>query len=223
MATRLLTLDTLAERPTVCIDKTDYTLKTAEDFGLADLARIQRAQNDLAGLMDRDDLTDAEIDRLAGVLDDLTALVLPEMPVEVRDRLRDGQKLAIIRAFREATEASQTPAAPVAAEPADWGALIPRLQRFYGGDLDGWLRTPLRWLRAYQTMYGPLQAEEALLGAEIAMAADSNIDHRKRQKVLDGWRRQANALTLKAKPKRERMSRDEFERMMATLGMVSRG
>jgi hypothetical protein len=108
MATRILTLDTLAERPVVCIDKTDYTLKTAEDFGLADLARIQRAQNDLAGLMDRDDLTDAEIDRLTGVLDDLTALVLPEMPVEVRDRLRDGQKLAIIRAFREATEASQT-------------------------------------------------------------------------------------------------------------------
>jgi hypothetical protein len=112
MATRILTLDTLAERPVVCIDKTDYTLKTAEDFGLADLARIQRAQNDLAGLMDRDDLTDAEIDRLAGVLDDLTALVLPEMPVEVRDRLRDGQKLAIIKAFREATEASQPQALP---------------------------------------------------------------------------------------------------------------
>ena len=112
MATRILTLDTLAERPTVCIDKTDYTLKTAEDFGLADLARIQRAQNDLAGLMDRDDLSDAEIDRLAGVLDDLTALVLPDMPVEVRDRLRDGQKLAIIRAFREATEASQPQTLP---------------------------------------------------------------------------------------------------------------
>ena len=112
MATRILTLDTLAERPVVCIDKTDYTLKTAEDFGLLDLARIQRAQNDLAGLMDRDDLTDAEIDRLAGVLDDLTALVLPDMPVEVRDRLRDGQKLAIIRAFREATEASQPQTLP---------------------------------------------------------------------------------------------------------------
>jgi hypothetical protein len=110
MATRILTLDTLAERPVVCIDKNDYTLKTAEDFGLADLARIQRAQNDLAGLMDRGDLTDAEIDRLAGVLDDLTALVLPEMPVGVRDRLRDGQKLAIIRAFREATETA--PAQP---------------------------------------------------------------------------------------------------------------
>jgi hypothetical protein len=106
---RILTLDTLAERPMVCIDKTDYTLKTTEDFGLADLARIQRAQNDLAGLMDHDDLTAAEIDRLAGVLDDLTALVLPEMPVGVRDRLRDGQKLAIIRAFREATEATSQP------------------------------------------------------------------------------------------------------------------
>jgi len=103
MATRILTLDTLAERPVVCIDKTDYTLKTAEDFGLLDLARIQRAQNDLAGLDKRDDLTDAEIGRLVEVLDDLTTLALPEMPVEVRDRLRDGQKLAIIRAFQQAT------------------------------------------------------------------------------------------------------------------------
>jgi len=109
MATRILTLDTLAERPVVCIDNADYSMKTAEDFGLAELARIQRMQNDLTGLMDRNDLTDAEIDRLAGVLDDLTALVLPEMPVEVRDRLRDGQKLAIIRAFREATETTRPP------------------------------------------------------------------------------------------------------------------
>lgn len=82
----------------------------------------------------------------------------------------------------------------------------------------------MRWLRAYQTMYGPLQAEEALLGAEIGMAADSNIDHRKRQKILDGWRRQAKALAVKKpKEKREAMSREEFERMMATLGMVQRG
>jgi hypothetical protein len=73
-------------------------------------------------------------------------------------------------------------------------------------------------------MYAPLQAEEALLGAEIALAADSNVKHQQRQIVLDRWRRQANALTAKAKPtKRQPLSREEFERMMASLGMVSRG
>jgi hypothetical protein len=73
-------------------------------------------------------------------------------------------------------------------------------------------------------MYGQLQAEEALLGAEIGMAADSNIDHRKRQKVLDGWHRQAHSLAMKKpKAKREPMPREEFERMMQSLGMVSRG
>jgi hypothetical protein len=97
------------------------------------------------------------------------------------------------------------------------------LQRFYGGDPDVWLNLPLRWLRAYQAMYGPLQAEEALLGAQIGMAADSNIDHRKRQKVLDGWRRQVDGSTRKPKAKREPMKREEFERMMQSLGMVSRG
>jgi hypothetical protein len=97
------------------------------------------------------------------------------------------------------------------------------MQRFYGGDWQSWLGMPLRWLRAYQAMYGPLQAEEALLGAEIGMAADSNIDHRKRQKVLDGWHRQANALAVKKPKKREPMPREEFERMMQSLGMVNRG
>jgi hypothetical protein len=97
------------------------------------------------------------------------------------------------------------------------------LQRFYGGDWQSWLALPLRWLRAYQAMYGPLQAEEALLGAEIGMAADSNIDHRKRQKVLDGWHRQANALAPNKPKKREPMPREEFERMMQSLGMVNRG
>lgn len=83
---------------------------------------------------------------------------------------------------------------------------------------------PLRWLRAYQVMYTPLQAEEALLGAEVAMAADSNIRHQQRQSVLDRWRRQAAVLTQKKpKAKREPMSREEFERMMQSLGMVKRG
>jgi hypothetical protein len=82
---------------------------------------------------------------------------------------------------------------------------------------------PLRWLRAYQVMYTPLQAEEALLSAEISMAADSNIDHRKRQSVLDRWRRQAGALTPKVKPKREPLTAEEFERRMAGLGMVQDG
>jgi hypothetical protein len=78
---------------------------------------------------------------------------------------------------------------------------------------------PLRWLRAYQTMYTPLQAEEALLGAEIGMAADSSIDPRKRQSVLDRWRRQAGAMTPRAKPKREPMTAEEFAQRMASLGM----
>lgn len=104
MATRILTLDTLVERPVVCVDNADYSLKTADDFGLAELAKIQRMQTDLTSVMTQADLTPEEIERLARILDDMTALVLPEMPADVRDRLRDGQKLAIIRAFQGATE-----------------------------------------------------------------------------------------------------------------------
>lgn len=109
---RLLTLDTLAERATVRIDGTDYEMQTPEDFGLADLARIQRLQGDLSGLTERTDLDDAEIARLVNVLDAFTAMVLPGMPDDVRARLRDGQKLAIIRAFQAATETMRAAATP---------------------------------------------------------------------------------------------------------------
>lgn len=111
MSTRILTLDTLAARPTISIDGVDYAMQTADDFGLADIARMQRMQNDLNGVLNRDDLTDSEIARLAGLLAELTALVLPGLPAEVDARLKDGQRLAIIRAFREAT-AGPTPLPP---------------------------------------------------------------------------------------------------------------
>jgi hypothetical protein len=80
---------------------------------------------------------------------------------------------------------------------------------------------PLRWLRAYQAMYPILQAEEALLSAEIAIASDSNYEQRQRQAILTRWQRQAGV--LRAKPQREPMTQDEFERRMASLGMVQDG
>jgi hypothetical protein len=115
--THILTLDTLAERPVVCIDKTDYSMKLADDFGLADLARLERMQNDLRTMMNRDDLTDAEIERLVRALDVETAMILPDMPPDVRGRLSDGQKLAIVRAFQKATEATSPPLPSPASQP----------------------------------------------------------------------------------------------------------
>lgn len=80
---------------------------------------------------------------------------------------------------------------------------------------------PLRWLEAYQEQYTALQAEEALLAAAVAMAADSNVDKRQRQKLLDGWQRAAQGAPVKAPVKRQAMTPEEYRGMMASLGMVS--
>lgn len=78
---------------------------------------------------------------------------------------------------------------------------------------------PLRWLAAYQEQYTALQAEEALLAAAVAMAADSNVDKRQRQKLLDGWQREARGAPVKSPVKK--MTPEEYRGMMASLGMVS--
>ena len=52
------------------------------------------------------------------------------------------------------------------------------------------------------------------------MAADSNLDKRQRQKVLDDWQRQAQGAPVKAPIKRQPMTPDEYRGMMASLGMV---
>ena len=107
---RVLTFDTLIERPTVAIDGVEYDMALPDDFGILALAKIDRMQRDLGLLMARpDDLTDRELERIAGILDGLTALVLPDVPDERRGRLRDAQKLAVVQAFQREMTSRRTP------------------------------------------------------------------------------------------------------------------
>lgn len=103
MPERVLTLETLVERPVVCVDKADYALRLPDDFGLVELARIERMQGTLGGLLaSAPDLSEGQIEQMAGILGELVGLVLPEMPAAVAGRLSDAQRLAIIRAFQGA-------------------------------------------------------------------------------------------------------------------------
>lgn len=111
MGERVLSLETLVERPTICIDKVDYSLRTADDFGLAELVQIGKMQTQLNQLLELGEtLSDEQIAALAGLLDELTGLVL-DAPAAVRGRLRDAQKMAIVRVFQRETERRRTPLA----------------------------------------------------------------------------------------------------------------
>lgn len=114
----VLTLETLVERPVVCVDKADYPLRLPQDFGLGELARIERMQRTLSGLLGQGaDLSDGQIAQMATLLGELVALVLPEMPPVVAGRLSDSQRLAIIRAFQAAAGAEATIRPPMASLP----------------------------------------------------------------------------------------------------------
>lgn len=114
MSQRVLDLQTLdPERPVIAIDGQTYELQLPDDFGLVELARIQRLQATVAEIMSRtDDLTEDDAAGLEQALDAFTALVLPGVPLDVRARLRDSQRLAIIGAFREAAAARGKPRPP---------------------------------------------------------------------------------------------------------------
>lgn len=99
MGKPLLDLSTL-ERPTISIDKEDYLLMRPEDFGLRESVRIDRLRHELHDVMSRpENLSDEDVLTVAGALDDLVRMILPDVPLEVFAKLRDGQKLRIVEAF----------------------------------------------------------------------------------------------------------------------------
>jgi len=116
----ILTLATLVERPLIRVDKVDYALRLPDDFGLVELVRIQRMQRTLAGLLDaapERELAEGEIERVAALLDELVALIVPDLPQAARGRLRDAQRLAVVQVFQTAAGAAQAARRPPSSPP----------------------------------------------------------------------------------------------------------
>jgi hypothetical protein len=101
----LLDLSTLApERPTIGIDGTAYEMAVPADFGVLERTRIDRLQAKVLKLGDiPEDESDEDADErsraLQRVLTSFAALVLPDVPADVRDKLTDNQLLGIMQAF----------------------------------------------------------------------------------------------------------------------------
>lgn len=105
------------ERPLIRIDGQSYELAVLSDFGLLQRARLQRLQRQLQELANdqatSDDVDEASVQALLDVLDLIVAMVAPGLPDEVRNRLNEGQKVAIVQAFsRAAGMAAPTNPAP---------------------------------------------------------------------------------------------------------------
>jgi hypothetical protein len=107
----LLELETLVpERPFVTVDGDRYELAVPADFGILQMVRLER----LLERLDRLDVADDELDDAAArqaeeIIHEAAVMVL-RAPDEVIRRLRVAQKLAVVRAFGQASR--RTPSQP---------------------------------------------------------------------------------------------------------------
>lgn len=115
----VLDLDSLSDRPVVIIDKTAYELLTPSVLPPLDAHSLSRYAERLAELMTKDTstVTDEEKKELAVLPGLMCALVL-DAPDEVRAKLNDRQKTAIVAAFLQPPR-KQTPAEDPTTLPAN--------------------------------------------------------------------------------------------------------
>jgi hypothetical protein len=74
----------------------------------------------------------------------------------------------------------------------DWGDLIPRLQRFFGGRLEEWLELPLRWLNAYAEMLPRLRAEESMRAVTEIQLGEGRLTDESRDEIWAAWQEAAD-------------------------------
>lgn len=116
MPKQLLDLSTLApERPVVAIDGAAYEMLVPDDLGLLVQTRLERLQRKVQALVDQptsEDETenDSQVEALEDALHEAVSILLPDLPTETRNKLRDNQCLAIMQAFTAAVGEKKTKA-----------------------------------------------------------------------------------------------------------------
>lgn len=147
----------LVDRVSVSIDGVSYELRHPDELSILDRIAVSRWASDAS----------------SAALCQLCALVLLA-PGPVLGRLTDLHRGAISQAFFSIAapeaphqEEGASDEAPSGSIRGDWSAHVPRLQRFYGGDVMTWLAdVPVVVVEAFTRMLPRLQAEEALADAE---------------------------------------------------------
>lgn len=99
MADNLLDIKTLIERPVVAIDGIQYEITAPEEMSIVDAAKVARLGRRLDAKMKLDHPTPADETALRDILADLIAIIMKPVPEEVRSKLGDAQKLAVIEVF----------------------------------------------------------------------------------------------------------------------------
>lgn len=108
--------DVSAKRPTVRFEAKLYEIRRLGEFGIAKQRLLQRDGREFALLWDSDDeLTQDQDQRLKMLLDRVFEEVL-DAPVDVRQKMGDGDRARVVLGFRIAPLLTQRTAPPTATD-----------------------------------------------------------------------------------------------------------
>ena len=100
MGKNVLTLDTMEpDRDFIEIDGKSYSLRGDGELSLTELARIRRASKKVVEKGLDIDSTEEEMGEVEGFSNQMLAIILIDLPSEVRDKLTATQKLQVVQAF----------------------------------------------------------------------------------------------------------------------------
>ena len=104
----LLSLTTLIDRPRLEIDGHLYEIMSPDELPLLTSQRLAAKGRELDRLMKLDELKPVHERRLPELLDELCAIIMEPVPVEVRASLSEAQKQSVIEVFTMLSLARKT-------------------------------------------------------------------------------------------------------------------
>lgn len=107
----VLSLDTAEQPRATVVIKTDkdregkmYELAAMEDLSLQMQQKVAARGGEFQKLWDKDELSDGQQKRLEQIADEMTQVVIRDLPDEVFVQLRDWDKVRLIEAFTKAAK-----------------------------------------------------------------------------------------------------------------------
>ena len=99
MATPILDLSTLIERPKIVIDGQPYEIMSPDELSVLDHHRLGSQGRRLNELMELDTFAGAEDGELLKLVHDISDFIMVDVPDEVRAKLSDAQRMEISEVF----------------------------------------------------------------------------------------------------------------------------
>ena len=99
MAAPLIELTTLIEQPTIKINGELYEILHPDQLGVIDFQRLASMGSKVADLLKKSEPDDADAAQLNTIIIDLTDRIMPRIPLDVRAKLTESQRLLVAEVF----------------------------------------------------------------------------------------------------------------------------